>query len=368
MRSRSPTNSSRNSRRRLLSRARVPREQRALHDLGQVHEREHRAVEVREVRPERRLLLGRELLGDVQHGGPRLDGGLRWYRRPSRLPGTARPRPVAAASDEEAIRRPGRPRPRARDRVAGRRAVDLERAAAARVAIADPAARAPRVIRGCGTWVPVGQAPAHRRAAGRGRARRPGPRAGRRRDGRGARGRARAGTARWRRRRVVARPVEHDAGRRPRPCTGRRRCHRPEPVRGGAEHDHVRRATVAVVELAARRAGARVADPAGASAARPTRAGEVARRRRAEPDAARPGGAATAAARSASSPAHLEVGRAVVGSLPTARPRRITTADARSRRRRRPAGTRRRRRARSRAVVGVGRDVARSGAAGRCTA
>ena len=51
---------------------RVPGEQRALHDLGQVDQGEDRAVEVREVPPEDVGLVGGELLGDVDgHGGGR---------------------------------------------------------------------------------------------------------------------------------------------------------------------------------------------------------------------------------------------------------------------------------------------------------
>src|SRR6185503_10577661 len=48
----------------------VAREQRALHDLGQVREREHRSVEVREVRPECGFFFGGERLRRVQHGEP----------------------------------------------------------------------------------------------------------------------------------------------------------------------------------------------------------------------------------------------------------------------------------------------------------
>ena len=70
--SRSPTNSSRNSRRRLLSEREYRREQRALHDLGQVHEREDRPVEVREVRAEDGLFLVVEVLRHVLHGPPRI--------------------------------------------------------------------------------------------------------------------------------------------------------------------------------------------------------------------------------------------------------------------------------------------------------
>ena len=74
----SPTNSSRKSRRRLFERAGVAGEQRALHHLGQVHQREHRAVEVGEVAPEDIRLVGRELLGDVDgHGWSWTAGGTR---------------------------------------------------------------------------------------------------------------------------------------------------------------------------------------------------------------------------------------------------------------------------------------------------
>ena len=47
---------------------RVPREQRALHDLRQIDEREDRTVEVREIRPQCRRFVVRELLRRVQHG------------------------------------------------------------------------------------------------------------------------------------------------------------------------------------------------------------------------------------------------------------------------------------------------------------
>ena len=46
----------------------VPREQRALHDLGQIDEREDGPVEVREIRPERGRFVVGELLRRVQHG------------------------------------------------------------------------------------------------------------------------------------------------------------------------------------------------------------------------------------------------------------------------------------------------------------
>src|SRR5262245_26319146 len=62
-----------------LGRARVAREQRALHDLGEIDEREHRAVQVGEVRGEGGLLLAGELFG---HPG-------RWYQR-TRRPGVSR--------------------------------------------------------------------------------------------------------------------------------------------------------------------------------------------------------------------------------------------------------------------------------------
>ena len=48
-----------------LGAAGVAGEQGALHDLGQVDEREHGTVEVGEVAPEDVRLVGRELLGDV---------------------------------------------------------------------------------------------------------------------------------------------------------------------------------------------------------------------------------------------------------------------------------------------------------------
>ena len=48
-----------------LGAAGVAGEERALHDLGQVDQGEHRTVEVREVAPEDVGLVGRELLGDV---------------------------------------------------------------------------------------------------------------------------------------------------------------------------------------------------------------------------------------------------------------------------------------------------------------
>ena len=51
--------------------ARIAREQRALHDLGQVHDAEDRAVEVREVRLEQPLLVGCELFVRVVHRGQR---------------------------------------------------------------------------------------------------------------------------------------------------------------------------------------------------------------------------------------------------------------------------------------------------------
>ena len=53
--------------------ARVAREQRALHDLGQVDQREDRPVEIREIRPERRRFVVGERLRRVEHGR-------RWYR------------------------------------------------------------------------------------------------------------------------------------------------------------------------------------------------------------------------------------------------------------------------------------------------
>ncbi len=52
-----------------LGRARVPGEERALHDLRQVDQGEHRTVEVREVAPEDVRFLRAELLGDVDGHG-----------------------------------------------------------------------------------------------------------------------------------------------------------------------------------------------------------------------------------------------------------------------------------------------------------
>jgi hypothetical protein len=49
--------------------ARVAREQRALHRLGKVHQREHRPVEIREVGFERGALGFGEGLDGVDHGG-----------------------------------------------------------------------------------------------------------------------------------------------------------------------------------------------------------------------------------------------------------------------------------------------------------
>ena len=74
----SPTNSSRNSRRRLFGDRRVAGEQRPLDHLGQVDQGEHRAVEVGEVPPEDVGLVGVELLGDVDgHRASRAVGGRR---------------------------------------------------------------------------------------------------------------------------------------------------------------------------------------------------------------------------------------------------------------------------------------------------
>jgi hypothetical protein len=60
-----------------LGRPRVAGEERALHDLGQVHEREDGRVEVREVRAQHRLLLVGEALGHVLHAAVRV----RWTGR-----------------------------------------------------------------------------------------------------------------------------------------------------------------------------------------------------------------------------------------------------------------------------------------------
>jgi hypothetical protein len=51
-----------------LLRARVPSEERALHDLGQVDDREDGPVDVGEVAREDRALLGREVFDDVRVG------------------------------------------------------------------------------------------------------------------------------------------------------------------------------------------------------------------------------------------------------------------------------------------------------------
>ena len=76
-----------------LRRARVPSEERPLHDLRQVHEREHRAVEVREVPREHLALILGEPFGrePEAHGEGEGDGdgegedGIPWWRR-SRSP------------------------------------------------------------------------------------------------------------------------------------------------------------------------------------------------------------------------------------------------------------------------------------------
>src|SRR3546814_11321052 len=68
-----------------LGAAGVPGEQRPLHHLWEVHEREHRAVEVREVAPQDISLVGCEVLGDV-------DGHQRsWASAGTRIVGPSAP-------------------------------------------------------------------------------------------------------------------------------------------------------------------------------------------------------------------------------------------------------------------------------------
>jgi hypothetical protein len=74
-----------------LRRARVSREQRALHDLREVDEREHRTVEVREVMRESSAFLVRELLTDE----PQAHVSLRRRCRRSGRSARARPRRTA---------------------------------------------------------------------------------------------------------------------------------------------------------------------------------------------------------------------------------------------------------------------------------
>ena len=126
---------------------RVPREQRALHHLGQVHEREHRPVEVREVRAERRLLLGGEVLRDVLHGGPMVPTAPAPPADQGRglLGGRSDQQHQGLRGDVHRDRGPGREGP----------GVDLERLRAL-----EPGRerRPPRwTIWGWGTWSPVGR-------------------------------------------------------------------------------------------------------------------------------------------------------------------------------------------------------------------
>src|SRR5439155_23974469 len=55
-----------------LGRSRIAGEQGALHDLGQVYEREDGRIEVREVRAQHRLFLVGEALGHVLHSAVRV--------------------------------------------------------------------------------------------------------------------------------------------------------------------------------------------------------------------------------------------------------------------------------------------------------
>ena len=86
--------------------ARIAGEQRALHRLGQVDEREHRAVEVGDVRREPLALGGREVVGRVAHGRMRL---------PPAPAAAVRPRGTRRAAQAELPLRPaGRHRRNAR--------------------------------------------------------------------------------------------------------------------------------------------------------------------------------------------------------------------------------------------------------------
>src|SRR3954454_5776243 len=67
--------------------ARVAGEERALHRLGQVDEREHGPVEVREVRRQARALGGGEVVGGVAHGSLTLAPGAVGNRHERRTPG-----------------------------------------------------------------------------------------------------------------------------------------------------------------------------------------------------------------------------------------------------------------------------------------
>ena len=127
---------------------RVPREQRALHHLGQVHQREHGPVEVREIRPEDGLFL-------VANSPPRTawDGDGTTVR-PSRLRGwplRARRRyaPGATVDGRGVGRRPRRRRRASTGEPAGRPLISIGGPLRGR-------------IRGCGRWVPVASRRAQR--------------------------------------------------------------------------------------------------------------------------------------------------------------------------------------------------------------
>ena len=87
----SPTNSSRNSRRSDLDGPGVPGEQRPLDHLGEVHQGEHRPVEVGEVPPQHLTLLVGELLCGVDGGR----GGAGHGRQPIAGGRTGSPLPVS---------------------------------------------------------------------------------------------------------------------------------------------------------------------------------------------------------------------------------------------------------------------------------
>ena len=176
MRSRSATNSSRNRRRRLFLLREYAREQRALHHLGQVDDREHGLVEIGEVRPEDGLLVGAELLDRVHAQLCRLrplgrcrpanpvprEGAWRWYRRAAvrwwRVRGTG------GSGDEH--ERPGQRldvhRRRCPPQTPGAPSTSAVQSARSRSSISMRRPR-PGGCLGCGTCVPVRTRAAQRR-------------------------------------------------------------------------------------------------------------------------------------------------------------------------------------------------------------
>src|SRR5262249_40235454 len=112
-------------------RARIAREERALHHLGKIGEREDRAVEIRDVGRERRAFLGREPLPH-RAALTRSPGAQRRRRRPrrrsregshaDRLARTPRRRPTTAAHRRWPRADLPAPGPSARPARAGRRA------------------------------------------------------------------------------------------------------------------------------------------------------------------------------------------------------------------------------------------------------